>query len=65
MRGAIPPLPNTPSRRGVLLEKSTGTTLPLPLPLPYPLRNILFFTLYVQFMLFIQVISETVTKERA
>jgi hypothetical protein len=29
MRGAIPPLPNTPSWRGAQL-KSTGTTLPLP-----------------------------------
>jgi hypothetical protein len=29
MRGAIPPLPNTPSWRGAQL--STGTTLPLPL----------------------------------
>jgi len=27
MRGAIPPLPNTPSWRGAQ-EKSTGTTLP-------------------------------------
>jgi hypothetical protein len=30
MRGAIPPLPNTPSWHGAYL--STGTTLPLPLP---------------------------------
>jgi hypothetical protein len=29
MRGTIPPLPNTPSWRGVQLKKkSTGTTLP-------------------------------------
>jgi len=28
MRGAIPPLPNTPSWRGAQLKKSTGTTLP-------------------------------------
>jgi len=27
MRGAIPPLPNTPSWRGAQLKKSTGTTL--------------------------------------
>jgi len=32
MRGAIHPLPNTPSWRGAQLKnKSTGTTLPLPL----------------------------------
>jgi hypothetical protein len=27
MRGAIPPLPNTPSRRGALSKNSTGATL--------------------------------------
>jgi len=31
MRGAMPPLPNTPSLRGAQLN--TGTPLPLPLPL--------------------------------
>jgi hypothetical protein len=29
MRGAILPLPNTPSWRGAQFKKSTGTTLPL------------------------------------
>jgi hypothetical protein len=28
MHGTIPPLPNTPSRRGAQFKKSTGTTLP-------------------------------------
>jgi hypothetical protein len=28
MRGAIPPLPNTPSWRGAQLKKKHGTTLP-------------------------------------
>jgi hypothetical protein len=35
MRGAIPPLPNMLSWRGVLLKRSTGETLPLPSPLRY------------------------------
>jgi hypothetical protein len=30
MRGAIPPLPNTPSWRGAQLQKGTGTNSPLP-----------------------------------
>jgi hypothetical protein len=30
MRGTIPPLPNTPSWRGVHFKNSTGTNLPLP-----------------------------------
>jgi hypothetical protein len=29
VRGAVYPLPNTPSWRGAQLQKSTGTTLPL------------------------------------
>jgi hypothetical protein len=33
MRGAITPLPHTPSWRGYQLKKSTGTTLPLPFTL--------------------------------
>jgi hypothetical protein len=33
MRGAIPPLPNTPSWCGAQLKKSTGSTLFSPLPL--------------------------------
>jgi hypothetical protein len=33
MRAAIPPLSNTPSRRGAQLRRSTGITLPLPLHL--------------------------------
>jgi hypothetical protein len=37
IRGAIPPLPSTPSWRGAQLKRSTET---LPLPLPLPLRYI-------------------------
>jgi hypothetical protein len=33
MRGAIPPIPNTPSWRGA--ELSTGTTLPFFLPFTF------------------------------
>jgi hypothetical protein len=36
MRGAIPPLFNTPSSCGAQLKYSTRTALPLPLPLPLP-----------------------------
>jgi hypothetical protein len=31
MRGATPPLPNTPTRRDAQSKESTETTLPLPL----------------------------------
>jgi hypothetical protein len=42
MRGAIPPLPNTPSWRGA---QSTGETLPLPLLIALTLTLIPFTTL--------------------
>jgi hypothetical protein len=45
MRGAIPPLPNTPSWRGAQL--STGTNLPLPLNKLTPWNMVLLDTLIV------------------
>jgi hypothetical protein len=56
MRGAIPPLLNTPSWGGARLKKSTGTTLPLSLPLPLPVnKQAGYFPLLIdiqKFMLF-------------
>jgi hypothetical protein len=40
MRGAISPIPNTPSWRGAQLKGSTGATSPLPL-------IIIIITMYV------------------